>query len=105
MVVSWLTYRRNPTQTRQIMIALFGKCCNLFGNRMHPNSQAGSFRPSFPRDNNENLINEPTNGLDPQYSQCTKDTYLPDIDGSGSGAGPTVCVQRTIARQIRCLER
>ena len=41
-------------------------------------------------------------------SNCTKETFIEanrnDID-TGSGEGPTVCVQRTIARQIRSMER
>lgn len=97
--ISWITYRRNPAEVQEFIIALLAKCCNLFGTRMHPNGMTGPFRPSFSTQQDA-LINE-TNG----DSGCTKETYLANIDDTGSGVGPTVCVQRTIARQIKSMER
>ena len=100
VVISWVTYRRNPTKVEEIMIRIFSRFCNLCGER--PNgAMPGAFRPSF-SNQQDTLINE-TNG----DSQITRETYLEPftIDESGSGVGPTVCVQRTIARQIRSMER
>ncbi|CBY19322.1 unnamed protein product [Oikopleura dioica] len=94
IMVSFCTYRRYPDRARMLAISVFGTCCNIITFQ----STNGPYNPVDMFSGEPGDSNDRTDITILHNGSCEEDT-------SGSGQGAPVCVQRTIAREIKQLEK